>query len=65
MDLLIGAALLAIGVLLLFLAVPNKNGASPRFLQFEASLVLFPPLVQVFLVGGVAELVTALLGISH
>jgi hypothetical protein len=63
MHLLIGATLLAIGVLLLFLGLPNRNGASPRFLQFEAALVLYPPLVQVFVVGGVAELTAALLGI--
>ena len=64
-ELLIGAILLAIAAGLFFIGLPDKNGESPRFLQFEAAPVLYPPVIMIFLVGGVAELVTALLRMSH
>ena len=64
-DVLIGVVMLVIAGSLIFIALPNKAGASPRFLRFEASLVLFPPVVIVFLVGGFAELTTGLLRIGH
>jgi hypothetical protein len=56
-SLLIGILSLVIGFVLLFLGAP-KGGASPRFLQFEAAVVLYPPLVMVFFAAGVAELLT-------
>ena len=60
-DILIGLVLLAIAGGLLFIGLPNKAGVSPRFLQFEAALVVFPPIVLVFLAGGVAELIAGFL----
>ena len=60
-DILIGVVLLAIAAGLIFIGLPNRAGVSPRFLQFDAALVLFPPLVLVFLAGGVAELIAGLL----
>ena len=60
-DILIGIVLLAIAVGLIFIGLPNKAGVSPRFLQFEVSLVLFPPVVLVFLAGGFAELIAGFL----
>jgi len=64
-ELLIGTVSLAIAAGLIFIGLPDKNGVSPRFLQFEAAMILYPPLIMVFLVGGVAELMTALLTASR
>jgi hypothetical protein len=60
-DILIGVVMLAIGGGLLFIGLPSKAGVSPRFLQFDAALVLYPPVILVFLAGGVAELIVGLL----
>lgn len=64
-DILIGIVLLAIGGGLIFIGLPNKAGVSPRFLRFESSMVLYPPLVLVFVAGGFAELIVGLLRITH
>lgn len=60
-DILIGVVLLAIAGGLIFIGLPNKAGVSPRFLRFEAAVVLFPPLVLTFFAGGFAELFVGLL----
>jgi hypothetical protein len=60
-DILIGVVLLAIAAGLIFIGLPNRAGVSPRFLQFDAALVLFPPVVLTFLAGGFAELIAGLL----
>jgi hypothetical protein len=65
MDLTIGIAMVAIALLLIFIARPDKTGRHPRFLRFEASLVLYPPLVLVFGVMGAAEIISVLEGIPH
>ena len=57
----IGVSSLAIAAGLIFIGLPDKDGVSPRFLRFEAAVVLYPPLVMIFLVGGAAELIAALL----
>jgi|BarGraIncu00222A_1022003.scaffolds.fasta_scaffold616058_1 hypothetical protein len=61
-DLAIGLALSAVGMDLLFLGMP-KQGVSPRFLQFDAAIVLYTPLILMFLAAGAAEIITAL--VSH
>jgi hypothetical protein len=63
MDLTIGVVLLAVTAVLLFVGLPNRNGDSPRFLQFEAAVVVYPPLVMAAFVLGVAEVITGLWGI--
>ncbi|MGA7738258.1 MAG: hypothetical protein WCB22_22840, partial [Pseudolabrys sp.] len=45
--------LFVVGVLLIIIGIP-RHGESPRFLRFEASLVLYPAVVMVFLAFGVA-----------
>ena len=60
-DILIGVVMLIIGGALIFFGLPNKAGVSPRFLQFDASLVLYPPLVLLFIAGGFAELIVGFL----
>ena len=64
-ELLIRAVSLVIAAGLIFIGLPDKNGVSPRFLRFEAAVVLYPPLIMVFLVGGAAELISALLTASR
>jgi hypothetical protein len=60
-DILIGVVLLTIAAGLIFIGRPNRAGVHPRFLQFDAALVLFPPVVLTFLAGGFAELIAGLL----
>ena len=60
-DILVGIVMLVIGGVLIFIGLPNRAGVSPRFLRFESSLVLYPPLVLVFLAGGFAELIVGFL----
>lgn len=64
-DLLIGLILLGITAVLIFFGLPNKEGVSPRFLRFNAALVLFPPFILIFLVGGAAEFLKGILRMSH
>jgi len=64
-DVLIGGVMLAIGLALIFFALPNKAGVSPRFLRFESALVLYPPVVLVFIAGGIAEIVVGLLRVPQ
>ena len=52
-DIAIGLVLFVIGVLLVFIGIP-KHGESPRFLRWEASLVVYPAVIMVFLAFGVA-----------
>lgn len=54
-----GLALLGVGMILMLIARPNKAGESPRFLRFDAALVLFPPVVLVFVALGLAMLISA------
>jgi hypothetical protein len=48
-DVAIGLVLFAVGLLLIFIGMP-RHGERPRFLRFEASLVLYPAIVLTFLV---------------
>ena len=52
-DLSVGIVLLAIGVILVLIGLPKK-GVSPRFLRFDAAVVLYPGVIMVFLSMGVA-----------
>jgi len=64
-ELWIGAILLVIAAGLIFIGLPDKDGVSPRFLRFEAAVIVYPPFIMIFLVGGVAELIAAFLRMSH
>lgn len=63
MHLTIGVVLLAVTAFLIFVGFPKRNGDSPRFLQFEAAIVLYPPLVMITVAMGAAEVITGLSGI--
>jgi hypothetical protein len=56
-DLLVGLVALAIAIGLLVVALPNRHGESPRFLQFHAAPMLYPAAVLIFFAIAVAELV--------
>jgi hypothetical protein len=64
-HLFVGLVLVAIAGVLIFIGRPDKSGKHRAFLLFESSLVLYPPVILVFIAMGMAELVTALLGISR
>ena len=55
-DIAIGLVFFVVGVLLVIIGIP-RHGESPRFLRFEASLVLYPAVVMVFLAFGVAMMI--------
>ncbi|UPJ56159.1 hypothetical protein [Bradyrhizobium sp. 192] len=61
MNILIGAAMLAVGGILIFIGRPNRTGEHPKFLRFEAALVLYPPIVLSFIGLGAAALISSLL----
>ena len=63
-HLLIGVLLVAIAGVLIFIGRP-ESGKHRAFLQFESSLVLYPPLILVFFAMGITEVVSELLGISR
>jgi hypothetical protein len=58
-DLIIGIVAIAIGLVLVVIGLP-RGGASPRFLQFEAAMVLYPPVIMIFLVLGAAKVLGVL-----
>ena len=58
---LIGSVLIAAGIALIYVGMPDKNGESPHFLRFGPSLVLYPPLILVLLGLGAAEFVSSIL----
>jgi hypothetical protein len=53
-----GAALVVAAVVLILIGIP-KHGQHPRFLRFDASLVLFPSVIITFLAVGVALMLRA------
>lgn len=61
-HLVVGVVLVLLAVGLVFIGRPNRAGQHHRFLQFEASLVLYPPVVLVFVAMGMAEIIAALFG---
>ena len=60
MNLTFGLAMLLLAALLIYLGRPDKQGNSPRFLRFDAALVLYPPVVLLAIALGAAELVYSL-----
>jgi hypothetical protein len=55
-----GVVLLAVAALLIVTGLPDKAGESPRHLRFSAAMMIFPPIVLAFLVGGVVQLFLAI-----
>ena len=61
MNLYTGITMLAVALILIWVALPSKQGGHPRFLRFDAALVLYPPIILAFLALGVAAIITGLL----
>jgi hypothetical protein len=57
-DLLVGLGSLAVAFGLLFIALPNRQGESARFLQFQAAPMVYPPAVLIFFAIGFAGLIS-------
>ena len=54
--------MLAVAFLLIWVGRPHKGGDHPKFLQFHAALVLYPPVVLTFLALGTAAVHFWLIG---
>ncbi|OSI23432.1 hypothetical protein [Bradyrhizobium canariense] len=61
MDILIGAVMIAAAGVLIFIGLPSRGGDHPKFLRFEAALVLYPPVILSCLGLGAAALISGLL----
>jgi ABC-type multidrug transport system permease subunit len=57
----IGAVLVVVAVILVFIGMP-KHGESPRFLRFDASVVVYPAVIMSFLAFGVGLMLRAYTG---
>jgi hypothetical protein len=57
-ELLIGLAALGAAVGLLVVALPNRRGESPRFLQFYAAPMIYPAVVLILFALAAAQLIT-------
>ena len=53
--------MLALAAFLIFIGRPDRAGEHPKFLRFEAALVLYPPLILGFIALGAAAVIVGLL----
>ena len=63
-DIIIGLILFAVGVVLFAIGLPKKSGR-PQFMELHVTAMLYPPLVLIFLISGLAEIITALFGAAR
>jgi hypothetical protein len=61
MNLYTGLMMLAVALVLIWVGLPSKQGGHPRFLRFDAALVLYPPIILAFFALGVAAVISGLL----
>lgn len=59
MNLWTGIAMLGIAAGLIFIGRP-KAGVHPRFLRFDAALVIYPPIILAFAAMGAAAVIGSL-----
>ena len=60
-DIIVGTISFAVAGVLLFVAMPDRRGISPRFLRFKAAPIVYPPVILVFWAIGAASLIAPLL----
>ncbi len=60
MNLWTGTAMLVIAFVLIWVGRPDKTGLHPRFLRFNAALVVYPPIILVFMAVGAAAVISSL-----
>jgi hypothetical protein len=61
MNLYTGIGMLVVALLLIWVGLPDRSGVHPKFLRFQAALVLYPPVILVFFALGVAAIISGLL----
>jgi hypothetical protein len=59
MNLWSGIAMLAIAAVMIWIGRPNKEGVHPKFLRFNAALVLYPPIILAFAAMGAAAVISS------
>lgn len=62
MQLIGGIVLLALGIGLVVIALPNRSGTQKAFMQPDAMMVFYPPLCLAVITFGVALVVSSLVG---
>jgi hypothetical protein len=60
MNLWTGTAMLVTALVLILVGRPDKAGVHPRFLRFDAAMVLYPPIILVLLAVGVAAVLSSI-----
>ena len=60
MNLWTGTAMLVTALVLLLVGRPDKAGVHPRFLRFDAAMVLYPPIILVLFAVGVAAVLSSI-----
>ena len=60
MNLWTGTAMLVAALVLLLVGRPDKAGVHPRFLRFDAAMVLYPPIILVLFAVGVAAVLSSI-----
>jgi hypothetical protein len=59
-NILLCAISFAVAGVLLFIGLPDRHGASPGFLRFDAAPILYPPVILALFAIGAANLISAL-----
>ena len=65
MNLWTGILMLGVAALMIWAGLPTKAGVHPRYLRFEAALVLYPPIILAFTAMGLAAVISSLWGITR
>jgi hypothetical protein len=60
MNLWTGIAMLLVAAALIWVGRPNKGGVHPKCLQFDAALVVYPPVILAFTAMGVAAVISSI-----
>ena len=60
MNLWTGTAMLVAALVLILVGRPDKAGVHPRFLRFDAAMVLYPPIILVLFAVGVAAVLSSI-----
>jgi hypothetical protein len=60
MNVWTGTVMLVAALVLILVGRPNKDGVHPRFLRFDAALVLYPPIILALIAMGLAAVVSSI-----